>query len=61
MTTQKAISIKLLTTAFVNEEGIIVIVAMNVSDDAMSYTVTLGSKTATLEMPARAIQTLLLK
>ena len=52
---------KLLTTAFVNEEGIAVIVAMNVSDEALSYTVTLGNKTATLEMPARAIQTLLLK
>ncbi|MFB9271257.1 MULTISPECIES: glycoside hydrolase family 30 protein [Flavobacteriaceae] len=52
---------KLITTAFVNEDNTVVIVAMNQSSEALSYTVTVGSKTATVEMPAHAIQTLLLK
>ena len=52
---------KLITTAFVNEDNTAVIVAMNQSSEALSYTVTVGSKTATLDMPAHAIQTLLLK
>ncbi|UMB52549.1 glycosyl hydrolase [Lutibacter sp. A64] len=52
---------KLLTTAFINKDKSIVIVAMNQSSEPLTYTVTIGSKTATLDMPAHAIETLLLK
>lgn len=51
----------LIATSFVNEDKTVVIVAMNQGSEALSYTVTVGSKTATLTMPAHAIQTLLLK
>jgi glucosylceramidase len=51
----------LIATSFVNEDNTVVIVAMNQGNQPLSYTVTVGSKTATLEMPAHAIQTLLLK
>lgn len=52
---------KLLSTAFINEDGSIVIVAMNIADDALPYTVTIGSKTASLTIEAHAIQTIVLK
>ena len=50
-----------LSTAFVNQDGSIVIVAMNQGDEDKAYRVTLGNKTTDLEIPAHGIQTLILK
>ncbi len=52
---------KLLSTAFRNEDGSTVIVAMNQSNEELPYTVTLSSKTAHLKMAAHSIQSLILK
>jgi len=43
-----------------NIDGSIVIVALNDSDNAIDYMLTLDNKTAKLNMPARAIQTIIL-
>ncbi|MCE2612799.1 glycosyl hydrolase [Flavobacteriaceae bacterium D16] len=50
-----------LSTAFVNLDGSIVIVAMNQGDEDRDYRVTLDNKTANLQIPAHGIQTLVLK
>ena len=50
-----------LSTAFVNLDGSIVIVAMNQGDEDKDYRVTLGNKTTDLQIPAHGIQTLILK
>ena len=50
----------LLTTAFINKDNSIVIVAMNQSDKKVSYTLTIGSKTATSNILPHAIQTIIL-
>ena len=50
-----------LSTAFVNLDGSIVIVAMNQGDEDKDYRVTLGNKTTDLQIPAHGIQTLVLK
>lgn len=50
-----------LSTAFVNLDGSIVIVAMNQGDEDRDYRVTLGNKTTNLQIPAHGIQTLILK
>ena len=51
---------KLLSTAFENEDGSIVIVAMNQSDEPLHYTITLESKTAALKILQHSIQTIIL-
>lgn len=48
----------LLTTAFLNEDGSIAIIAMNLGDEVISYTLSMNEKTAELKMPAHAIQTI---
>ncbi|MCX2720559.1 glycoside hydrolase family 30 protein [Lentiprolixibacter aurantiacus] len=50
-----------LSTAFVNLDGSVVIVAMNQGDEDKDYRVTLGNKTANLQIPAHGIQTLILR
>ncbi|GAA4891763.1 glycoside hydrolase family 30 protein [Flaviramulus aquimarinus] len=50
----------LLTTAFKNEDGSIVIVVMNQSDKPIDYTMTMQSKTANLKTLPHAIQTIVL-
>jgi len=50
----------LLSTAFVNEDGSIVIVAMNQSDDPLEYSVTMNSKTAKVDIPGHGIQTIVM-
>ncbi|MBT8320913.1 MAG: glycosyl hydrolase [Eudoraea sp.] len=50
-----------LSTAFVNLDGSIVIVAMKQGDEEKDYRVTLGNKTTDLQIPAHGIQTLVLK
>ncbi|MDP2089437.1 MAG: glycoside hydrolase family 30 protein [Flavobacteriaceae bacterium] len=52
---------KLLTTAFINEDGSMAIVVMNQSDDAVSYSLTLDLKTAQVKTPPHAIQTIIIK
>ena len=50
----------LLTTAFQNKDGSIIIIAMNPSDKAFEYSLTLDSKTAHLNTWPHAIQTIIL-
>jgi len=50
----------LLTTAFQNKDGSVVIIAMNPSDKAFEYSLTLDSKTARLNTWPHAIQTIIL-
>ncbi len=50
----------LSATSFMNTDGSIVVVALNDSDNAIDYLLTLNNKTAKINMPARAIQTILL-
>jgi glucosylceramidase len=52
---------KILSTAFINKDNSIVIVAMNQSNDELPYTLTIGSKTANLNIEAHSIQTIVLK
>ena len=51
----------ILSTAFVNLDGSVVIVAMNQGDEDKDYRVTLANKTTNLQIPAHGIQTLILK
>ncbi|CAH8287004.1 glucosylceramidase [Mariniflexile fucanivorans] len=51
----------LLTTAFKNEDGSIVIIVMNDSDNDMDYSITMQSRTAMLKTKPHAIQTIVLK
>lgn len=50
----------LITTAFLNKDGSIVIVVMNQGDAEISYSVTMNLKTAELRAPAHSIQTIVL-
>ena len=50
----------LITTAFINEDGSIVIVVMNQSDNEISYSLTMNLKTAEIHAPAHSIQTIVL-
>ena len=51
---------QLSATSFMNTDGSIVVVALNDSDNELSYMLTLDSKTAILKMPAHSIQTIIL-
>ncbi|WP_406685162.1 glycosyl hydrolase [Seonamhaeicola sp. MEBiC1930] len=51
----------ILTTAFKNTDGSIVIIVMNQSDKDMDYTITMQSKTASLKTSPHSIQTIILK
>ena len=50
----------LSATSFLNEDGSLVVVALNDSDNAIDYMLTVDTKTAKLSMPARSIQTIVL-
>ena len=50
----------LSATSFLNEDGSIVVVALNDSDIEIDYMLTIDKKTATLKMPARSIQSIIL-
>lgn len=50
----------LMTTAFLNEDGSIVIVVMNQGDAEISFNITMNLKTAALISPAHSIQTIVL-
>jgi len=50
----------LSATSFLNKDGSIVVVALNDSDSAIDYMLTVDAKTAKLNMPARSIQTIIL-
>lgn len=50
----------LSATSFLNEDGSIVVVALNESDAEIDYMLTIDKKTATLRMPARSIQSIIL-
>jgi glucosylceramidase len=47
-------------TSFINTDGSIIIIALNDSDKALDYMLTINNKTAQLNMPANAIQTIVL-
>ena len=47
----------LLSTSFINPDGVIATVVMNESDKEISYTLIVGSRGAKLEIPAHSIQT----
>jgi glucosylceramidase len=51
----------IISTAFKNKNNTIAVVAMNTSDVVLSYTITADSKMLKLELPAHAIQTIVLK
>jgi len=51
----------LMSTAFVNTDGSVVIVAMNQSDSEISYTITINGEMANITVPARAIQSIILE
>ncbi len=51
----------ILSTAFLNTDGSIVIVAMNQSEEGKNYRVTIGANSSNLQIPAHGIQTLILK
>ncbi|RPE00861.1 glycosyl hydrolase [Aureibaculum marinum] len=48
----------LLSTSFLNEDGKMVTVVMNKSDNALTYNFFVGSEKTVVEIPARSIQTL---
>lgn len=50
----------LSATSFINTDGSIVIVALNDSNQAIDYMLTVENKTAKLKMPARSIQSIIL-
>ena len=50
----------LSATSFINTDGSIVVVALNDSDNAIDYIVTLNGKSTKLNMPARSIQSIIL-
>ena len=50
----------LSATSFINTDGSLVVVALNESDNELEYMLTIQGKTATLNMPARSIQTIIL-
>ena len=50
----------LLSTAFVNVDGSIVIVAMNQSDSPLEYSITMNSKTAKVDIPGNGIQSIVM-
>jgi len=50
----------LMTTGFINEDGSVVVVVLNQSDNAIDYTLAVDTKTAKLNAPARSIQTIVL-
>ena len=49
---------QLMTTSFMNPDGKVVTVVMNLSDQNVKYNLSLGTQAAEAEIPARAIQTL---
>lgn len=52
---------QLLTTAFLNEDKSTVVVVMNTSDKPVTYNLCIGRNAAVVDIPARAIQTLVLR
>ena len=50
----------LIATSFINTDGSIIIIALNDSDKALDYMLTIHDKTAQLNMPANSIQTIVL-
>jgi len=52
---------KLSATSFKNTDGSIIVVALNESDKEFNYLLTLDTKTAKINIPAHAIQTIVLK
>ncbi|UCD61932.1 MAG: glycosyl hydrolase [Flavobacteriaceae bacterium] len=50
----------LLSTAFVNVDGSVVIVAMNQSDAPLEYSITMNSKTAKVDIPGHGIQSIVM-
>ena len=51
----------ILSTAFINEDKSLVIIAMNQDEDALDYSITMDGRTANLNIPGHAIQTIVLK
>ena len=51
----------ILTTGFKNEDGSIVIVVMNISDQNINYSLTMDAKTAQLSTLPHSVQTIVLK
>ncbi len=50
----------IISTGFVNEDGSIILVVMNQGDATLEYTITMNAKTAAREIPAHAIQSIVL-
>ena len=50
----------LSATSFLNEDGSVVVVALNDSDNELSYMLSIDTKTANLNMPAHSIQTIVI-
>jgi glucosylceramidase len=52
---------QLLTTAFLNKDKSTAVVVMNTSDKPVTYNLCIGRYAAVVDIPARAIQTLVLR
>ena len=50
----------IISTGFVNEDGSIVLVVMNQGDESLEYSITMNTRTARSEIPAHAIQSIVL-
>lgn len=50
----------LISTGFINEDGSIVVVAMNQGETPLDYSVTMSNKTAKVKIPGHAIQSIVL-
>lgn len=50
----------ILSTGFVNEDGSIIIVAMNQGEEPLDYSITMNSKTAMTRIPGHSIQSIVL-
>ena len=50
----------LLTTAFLNTDGSIIVIAMNTKDEGISYTLNLNSEMTKVSIPPHAIQTIIM-
>ena len=49
-----------LTTAFINQDASVIVIAMNRGEEALDYTITIGGKTTTVFIPANAIQSIVM-
>ena len=50
----------IISTGFINDENQVIVVAMNQGEEELKYSITVGSRSANLTIPAHGIQTIIL-